>query len=48
MDGILNAGNDQHPQASRHMVFMTYLNDVSDGGETEFYHQDVKVKAEKG
>ena len=41
-------GTDQHPQASRHMVFMTYLNDVIDGGETEFYHQDVKVKAEKG
>jgi len=33
---------------SRHMVFMTYLNDVLDGGETEFYHQKLKVKPEKG
>ena len=36
------------PESTRHMVFMTYLNDVSDGGETEFYHQKIKVKAEKG
>jgi hypothetical protein len=32
----------------RHLVFMTYLNDVNDGGETEFYHQKLKVKPEKG
>ena len=32
----------------RHLVFMTYLNDVNDGGETEFYHQNLKVKPEKG
>jgi hypothetical protein len=32
----------------RHLVFMTYLNDVDDGGETEFYHQNLKIKAEKG
>jgi len=32
----------------RHLVFMTYLNDVEKGGETEFYHQNVKVKPEKG
>jgi len=31
----------------RHLVFMTYLNDVEDGG-TEFYYQNLKVKAEKG
>jgi hypothetical protein len=34
--------------SSRHLVFMTYLNDVDDGGETEFYHQKLKVKPEKG
>ena len=34
--------------ATRHLVFLTYLNDVSDAGETEFFHQKVKVKAEKG
>lgn len=32
----------------RHLVFMTYLNTVSEGGETEFYHQNIKVKPEKG
>jgi hypothetical protein len=37
-----------HPIVSRHLVFMTYLNDVTDGGETEFYHQDLKVKPQKG
>ena len=33
---------------NRHLVFMTYLNDVSDGGETEFFFQNVKIKPEKG
>lgn len=33
---------------ARNLVFMTYLNDVVDGGETEFYHQEIKVKPEKG
>lgn len=36
------------PQNARHLVFMTYLNDVTDGGGTEFYHQKLTVKAEKG
>ena len=36
------------PQTYRHLVFMTYLNDVDDGGETEFFHQNIKVKAKKG
>ena len=31
----------------RHLVFMTYLNDVPDGG-TEWYHQDLYIPAEKG
>jgi hypothetical protein len=34
--------------ANRHLVWMTYLNDVTDAGETEFYHQGYKVKPEKG
>lgn len=37
-----------HSTVTRHLVFMTYLNDVTDGGETEFYHQKVKIKPEKG
>lgn len=35
-------------QSSRHLVFMTYLNDVNTGGETEFYHQKMFVKPKKG
>ena len=27
---------------------MTYLNDVENEGETEFYHQKIKVKPQKG
>ena len=38
--------NDQI--ARRHLAFMTYLNDVKDGGGTEFYHQGITINAEKG
>ena len=41
-------GSSKEPVGSRYMVFMTYLNDVTDGGETEFYHQNIKVKPERG
>ena len=35
---------------SMHRIFawMTYLNDVEDGGETEFPHYGISVKPEKG
>ena len=32
----------------RHLVFMTYLNDVNDGGETEWLYQNIKIKPKKG
>ena len=32
---------------SRKLVFMTYLNDVENGG-TEFYYQNLRVEAKKG
>ena len=32
----------------RHLVWMTYLNDVSDCGETEWYYQNLKIKPQKG
>lgn len=32
----------------RLLVFMTYLNTVTDGGETEFYYQKKKIKPVKG
>jgi hypothetical protein len=34
--------------SDRHLVFMTYLNNVKQGGQTEFYHQKVKIKPKKG
>jgi prolyl 4-hydroxylase len=37
-----------YPICTRHLVFMTYLNDVNDGGETEFYYQKLKIKPRKG
>jgi len=32
----------------RLFAFMTYLNDVEDGGETTFSHYNIKIKPEKG
>ena len=34
--------------ATRHLVFMTYLNTVTDGGETEWFHQQIKIQPRKG
>ena len=31
----------------RALVWMTYLNDVDDGGETEFKYQNLKIKSQK-
>ena len=36
------------PSAVRHLVFMTYLNDVSDAGGTEFLYQGITVQPKKG
>lgn len=36
------------PEGSRHLVFMTYLNDVHDQGGTEFVHQNVTIQPRKG
>jgi hypothetical protein len=36
------------PMSSRHLVFMTYLNDVTDCGETEFFNQKIKVSPKEG
>lgn len=35
------------PVCLRNLVFMTYLNDVTDAGETEYYYQKLKIKPEK-
>jgi hypothetical protein len=40
--------SNTQPETSRVLVFMTYLNDVEEGGETEFVHQQLKIKPKKG
>lgn len=40
--------NSDEVIARRHLVFMTYLNDVNDKGGTEFYYQKLVVRPEKG
>jgi hypothetical protein len=36
------------PNSTRHLVYMTYLNDVHIFGETEWYYQQIKIKPKKG
>ena len=38
----------EEPIISRTLVFMTYLNDIDDQGETEWYFQKIKIKPKKG
>ena len=40
--------SNRFPTVNRHLVFMTYLNDVHDKGETEFLYQKLAVKPRKG
>jgi hypothetical protein len=41
-------GQPDNITAFRGLVYMTYLNDVKKGGETEFKYQKLKIKPEKG
>lgn len=41
-------GGIDHPFVTRHLVFMTYLNDVTEGGGTQFFHQNIITPARKG
>jgi len=36
------------PSVTRHLVFMTYLNDVFDEGGTEFFYQRIRTQPRKG
>lgn len=46
---VWHCENNGRPQyRKRHLAFMTYLNDVTDAGETEFLYQNVKIRPEKG
>lgn len=40
--------NAVFPSATRHIVFLTYLNDVTDQGGTEFLYQNKILEAKKG
>jgi len=40
--------NGSKSKLNRHLVFMTFLNDIKYKGETEWYHQKLKVKPKKG
>ncbi|PMG76382.1 proline hydroxylase [Shewanella sp. 10N.286.51.B7] len=37
-----------HEALHRVLLYMFYLNDVEDGGETEFYYQNKSIKPQKG
>jgi prolyl 4-hydroxylase len=41
-------GSAAMPITTRHLAWMTYLNDVNDGGGTEFFHQKLTIQAKKG
>ena len=44
-----NDGSSTSPEIiMRHLVFMTYLNDIEQGGETEFPQHNFKCRPEKG
>ena len=42
--------SERYSASTQHRVlaFMTYLNDVNDGGETAFHYYDLQVKPQKG
>lgn len=54
--GYYHWHSENYPQANdpkadalhRVLLFMYYLNDVTEGGETEFFYQDKKFKPKKG
>lgn len=41
-------GGPEKGKFLRHLTFMTYLNDIERGGETEYLYQNLKVKPQKG
>jgi len=40
--------NGDKESITRHLVFITYLNDIKTGGYTEFLYQNTKIKPEQG
>lgn len=44
----IEMGGPAEGKLLRHLTFMTYLNDIESGGETEYLYQNLKVKPQKG
>jgi len=44
----IETGGPQENKLLRHLTFMTYLNNIEEGGETEYLYQNLKVKPQKG
>lgn len=44
----IETGGPEEGKLLRHLTFMTYLNDIDEGGETEYLYQNLKVKPQKG
>lgn len=40
--------NNGMPEASRFLAFTVYLNDVEEGGETEYLYQSLRIPAKQG
>jgi prolyl 4-hydroxylase len=46
---VWHCENEGSPNSiNRHLVFMTYLNDIKNEGETGFFYQNLKIKPKKG
>lgn len=44
----IEEGGPREGKIQRILAFTTYLNDIEEGGETEFVYQGIKVKPKKG
>jgi hypothetical protein len=47
-EGFYKFHSEHMGLSDRHLAFTVYLNDVEEGGETEFYYQQEKIRPEEG
>jgi hypothetical protein len=47
-EGFYKLHYEETGSTRRHLAFTVYLNDVKEGGETEFYYQQEKIRPEEG
>jgi len=45
---VFHSERNTYSSADRCFVYMTYLNNIKEGGETEFKYQKIKIKPKKG